>query len=69
MFIKDRFHDGCMNKHIEKEIKEIVDAIYEQEIYYYCSFCRRTLAKAELENDIFHKDCGSVVIDLREYTG
>lgn len=58
-----------MNKDIENEIKEIVDSIQKQEMFYYCSFCKRVLGKAELERDIFCRDCGSVTIDLREYIG
>lgn len=58
-----------MNEHIENRIKEIVDSIYEQEMFYYCSFCRRILGKAEIEKDMFCKDCGSVIVDLREYIG
>ena len=58
-----------MNKQIEKEIEEIINSIYEQETFYYCSFCRQICGKAEIENDIFHKDCGSVVVDLRDYVG
>lgn len=58
-----------MNEHIEKQIKEIVESISKQEMFYYCSFCKRLLGKAELEKDIFCKDCGSVTVDLREYIG
>lgn len=58
-----------MNEHIEKEIKEMVDSMHRKEMYYYCSFCGRLLGKAELEKDMFCKDCGSVTIDLREYIG
>ena len=58
-----------MKEHITKEIEEIVDYICKQEMFYYCSFCKRVLGKAELEKDMFCKDCGSVAIDLREYIG
>jgi len=58
-----------MNEHIENEIKEIVDSICKQELFYYCSFCKRVLGKAELEKVIYCKDCGSVTVDLREYIG
>lgn len=56
-----------MNEHIENKIKEIVDYTCKQELFYYCSFCQRVMRRAELERDIFCKDCGSITVDLREY--
>lgn len=56
-----------MSEHIEEQIKEIVESIYKQEMFYYCSFCKCILGRAELEKDIFCKYCGSVTVDLREY--
>lgn len=58
-----------MNEHITKEIKEIIDSICKNEMFYYCSFCKRLLGKAELERDIFCKDCGSATVDLRDCIG
>ena len=58
-----------MNKHIESEIKQIIDSICTQEMFYYCSFCQKLLGKAELDKNMLCKSCGSVTVDLREYIG